>query len=493
MAHDYRVPACFNKLEAAVLNARADFNTVLQPWDGFGLNYVETCQTRDYAAHPQDYGGMSIISDNDQARLIDLAFGPDGLRPGVVKMFLDPYHQPQPPAAAHDDYTIDHRAYDHATTTRWMQRFVSHGLHAMRAQGLSFDVIVTLYGPPAWMTMQRFVRGRDLDLRWRVALAKYIAAWAQHLRDCEDIPVRFVSLHNEGEDWARWPLDGSTADQPGHDYNMYWPAELVAEMVPLLRAVLDANGMRDVGVTPGETSNWLRFHQWGYADALADDPAALNALGLITSHGFESGFWKQPGLVQRWCGDWRSTGVDALRAARPELHSWVTSTSWSKMNAGFVWELMQNVYAAKNNAIIPWACIQRSRLWTGGDPNPGTAFRVHEDGTLCVESGYYYFKQACMAGRPGMHVCRAHVNSTRCGVMAFAPGVTAFPPAAVLINAGDTARSISVRFTGGAAAYHAWRTSPDEQCAPLGVVRCPGRVFDYLAPADSVTTFVAAE
>jgi hypothetical protein len=31
-----------------------DFSRPIRPWDGFGVNYVEACQTRDYAAEPQD-------------------------------------------------------------------------------------------------------------------------------------------------------------------------------------------------------------------------------------------------------------------------------------------------------------------------------------------------------------------------------------------------------------------------------------------------------
>ena len=75
---------------------------------------------------------------------------------------------------------------------------------------------------------------------------------AKHLREVEGFPVQYVSLHNEGEDWMRWPLDGSTASTPNHDYNMYWPPEQVAEFVRMLRPMLDAQGMRDVGVAPGE-------------------------------------------------------------------------------------------------------------------------------------------------------------------------------------------------------------------------------------------------
>ncbi len=479
------------RVESDLYRARIDFAKPIRKWDGFGLNYVEACQSRDYDAEPQDYGGFDILGEDDRRRVIEASFGPDGIRPGVVKMFLDPYHQPvEPPRDRLDDPVIDPAAYDHVRTTGSMRRFVRDGYALLREQGLDMEVIVTLYGPPAWMTRQRFVRGRDLDPACRVALAKYLVAWAKYLRDVEGLPVRFVSLHNEGEDWIRWPNDGSTAGGQNHDYNLFWPPEQVVDLIKLTRRVLDANGLHDVGVSPGETSSWTRFERWGYADAIADDPEALDALGLVTSHGFYGGIYHKQKLITDWCGDWRSTGLDILHARKPSLHSWVTSTSWAGMNAGFVWELMQNIYAAKSHAVIPWACIQRSRLWTGGDPNPGTAFRVHDDGSLTLEPGYYYYRQATRAGRHGMNVCRATINASTGGVIGFARGESNHPNAAVLINGGDRDRSVTVELLNGGRRFLATRTSPQAQDENLGVIelRQGAAVLDM--PSDSVTTLI---
>lgn len=71
---------------------QVDFATTLCDWDGFGVNYVETAQTRDYQAQPQEYGGFSLLSEADRQKILDLIFGDGGLWPGVVKMFLDPFH-----------------------------------------------------------------------------------------------------------------------------------------------------------------------------------------------------------------------------------------------------------------------------------------------------------------------------------------------------------------------------------------------------------------
>src|ERR1019366_5742096 len=73
--------------------ASVHFESRLRPWDGFGVNYVESCQTRDYRKTPQDYGGFHTLSQEKRERILDLTFGPDGLKPGLVKMFLDPFHE----------------------------------------------------------------------------------------------------------------------------------------------------------------------------------------------------------------------------------------------------------------------------------------------------------------------------------------------------------------------------------------------------------------
>ncbi len=86
-----------------------DFSKILRDWDGFGVNYVEVAQTRDYQVDPQEYGGFSILTEAQRQEIIDLIFGEDGLKPGLVKMFLDPFHQKAPGAAVRPR---DHDALD---------------------------------------------------------------------------------------------------------------------------------------------------------------------------------------------------------------------------------------------------------------------------------------------------------------------------------------------------------------------------------------------
>jgi hypothetical protein len=265
---------------------------------------------------------------------------------------------------------------------------------------------------------------------------------------------------------------------------MYWPPEQVVDFIKFMPDMLKKQGMRDVGVTPGETSNWFRFSEWGYAHAIADDPEASKNIGLITSHGFHGS------KIGRWFGDWRSLGTDIIRAKRPEIHCWITSTSWSQMDVFFVNEIYNNIYSAKLNGLIPWAAIQRQGKWVGGDPNPGTAFRVYDDGTFSVEPGYYFYKQVCRAGQPGMYVCRVLSNDSEVGLIGFASNNTKNPDAFVVINVSDEGKDMDIEVSGGASeSFSAYRTSEDGKYFSLGDLPVRDGIVEYDAPKRSVTTF----
>src|SRR5665811_2099268 len=85
------LPLACGSLSAA--DATVDFGHKLRAWDGFGVNYVETRHTRDYKVYVQDYGGFKYLNDAQREQVIDLVFGPDGLKPAIVKAFCDPFHE----------------------------------------------------------------------------------------------------------------------------------------------------------------------------------------------------------------------------------------------------------------------------------------------------------------------------------------------------------------------------------------------------------------
>ncbi|MBS0000372.1 MAG: hypothetical protein KFF73_15430 [Cyclobacteriaceae bacterium] len=453
------------------------FDQKIRDWDGFGFNYVETAQTQDYNTDPQEYGGFSLLDENERQEIIDLIFGEDGLKVGLVKMFYDPWHQPEPDGP-----------FNHEKSTRYMRMFVREGLKKTRERGGDLQIITTLYGPPAWATKQKFLRGRDLDPEMKDELSNYMIDWVRFLRKEEGFPVNYISLHNEGEDWWRWPADGSSGNiGEGHDYNMYWPPEQVVEFIKLMRDEMDEQGLGMVGVTNGEPTNWFRFSTWGYADYIYRDEEALEKLGLITSHGFYSG-----GYTSRWFGPHTSQGIDLLREKRPMLKGWVTSTSWSHMDAKNIKEMHGNIYSSKVNGIIPWAGIQRPPQWVGGDPNPGSAFTVREDGAYEVRRGYYFYKQVSRAGQPGMAVARTMSMDSQLALIAFSSNETSNPDAFVVVNWSDEDKQVSVKITGsGNRTFEAFLTTEDENhlYGPAGSFNIDDNRILFNSPGGSVTTF----
>jgi len=458
-----------------LVHAKVDFTKKLQDWDGFGFNYVQTSQTGDYQKDPQEYGGFSIIDEKKRREILDLIFGDNGYKPNIIKMFLDPLHQ-----------KTRGGPFDHKVSTEWMRYFVREGMKMSKGK-YPIDMITSCYQPPDWVTVQKFMRGRDPDPNCLDDLAQYYISWVKFLREEEKFPMNYISLHNEGEDFSRWPEDGSTSGgfNNGADYDMYWSPEFVAAFIPRLRKALDKAGLSDVGVTPGECSNWTRFYNWGHADAIADDPEALKALGLITSHGFTGGL-----IGQEWYGDGRSVGIDELRKKRPELHAWTTSYSWGNMDAQFVAQTQNLIYSAKCNAVIPWAGIQRPTHWYGGDPNPGNAIQIYEDGTYEIRKGYYYYKQVCPIGRKGMDVVKVYSENTATCIMAFAKGKSDAPNAFVLINTSPEDVRFDLNIIGGGENYRVYATAKVWNCFDLPDFHISKGRGIFNLPANGVATFI---
>lgn len=461
------------------VRAEVNFNRTLQDWDGFGFNYVETAHTYDYKKFAQEYGGFSLMNDKQKQEIIDLVFGNDGLKVGIVKMFFGPLHQ-----------TRENGPFDHESYTSHMRYFVKEGLKKTRSWGGNFEIITTLYGPPGYMTKQQVSRGRDLDPKYKDDMANYMISWVKFLKEKEKLPVKYISIHNEGEDWSRWTQKG-LSDFEGHDYNMYWSPEQVREYLNIMPSMMKKAGVGDVGITPGETSNWYRFYYWGYANAIAQDPVALKNLGLITSHGFYGGNY---GV---WFGEHNSVGNDVIRAKRPGIHSWVTSTSWSNMDAKNIKEMHGNIYTSKVNGIIPWAGIQRPVHWPRKDPNPGTAIKVNEDGTYEVTRGYYFYKQLSRAGQPGMKVAETMAMNSEVAVIGFASAGSKNADAVVLTNISKNAKKITLKITGSkSTSFRAYRTvwtegGENEMYKDLGVMKAIGNVLSFEMPSGSVYTFFA--
>jgi hypothetical protein len=254
--------------------------------------------------------------------------------------------------------------------------------------------------------------------------------------------------------------------------------EQVVDFIKFMSPQLDALGLTEVSVTPGETTFWRRFYESGYASAIAEDLVAIKNLGLITSHGFGS------------TGQCCSAGIEVLREQRPDLHAWVTSTSWSKMDVDFVNRMREHIYLDKVNAVIPWAGIQVVGKWIGGDPNPGTAFRVYTDGTYEVLPGYYFYKHISRAGQPGMAVAKVISNDVNLPLLAFSKNRTANPNAFAVLNLANGIEEVAIEVVGSSTGkFAAFCTSPFENYVPRGTCTLKDGRLKFNLSSRSVTTF----
>lgn len=466
--------------EMKYIPAEVDFSKKISDWDGFGFNYVEAAQARDYDKLAQDYGGFSLLNQEQRYEILDLVFGEDGLQVQIVKMFLDPYHQKSPGAR-----------FDHEKTTRNMCYFVENGMKISRERNEDLEIITTLYGPPAWATQQKFIGGRDLDKTQSGNLCNYLIDWVMYLKR-HNYPVKYLSLHNEGEDFYRWEHDKGTQRVEGFDYNMYWPPEQVNDFLKLLPKMLKQEGIDDVKVTNGEPSNWTRFYYWGYANALYEDRQALDNLGLLTTHGFVNGNFRKLSY-----GLPVGTTTAMLREKKPDLHCWITSYSWGSMGTDFIKTAHEQIYTAKVNALIPWAGIQNPSQWIEGDPNPGCAIKINDDGSYEILPGYYFYKQLTRAGYRGMSVAKATLANPLAFLIAFGKNGSKHPDAFVLTsNIRIWSLPIRIAIIGSnSKKFKAYRTSEDgkEQFEEIGIFELEDGAIIYDPPAGTTTTFIAVD
>lgn len=89
-------------------------------------------------------------------------------------------------------------------------------------------------------------------------VAEYIVSFAKYLLTEEGLPVVAVSPFNEGEDYTRWPSNGTTGGGVADDYNAWWTADLLKAYMELMPGMLAAQGVPDLLITPGETTSWFR-------------------------------------------------------------------------------------------------------------------------------------------------------------------------------------------------------------------------------------------
>jgi hypothetical protein len=487
------------------------FDRHVRDWDGFGAHYVEVRHTRDYDEWPQDYGGFKYLTEQEKQEVMDLLFGDDGLRINVLKMFLDPYHEPTPD---NDDHNVINMAgFQHARTTENMRYFARQALHRTRARGEEMQVLAGLYGAPGWAVKQGDW-GRDLIPGQKYELAEYMIAWAKYLRDVEKLPVRYLSLHNEEEGTGNWDTAGYPKDDlmaSRLDRSMHWPKEQIADFLTFMREMLDRQGMQEVGLTPGETASWRDLGAKGIADEIAGTPSALNNLALITSHGFLR-YDAQSMKFEE--ASYAPGPIDTIRKKRPELHAWTTSGKLDGYDRdvadiGYMEQFYLQIYITGVNGIIPWALVhcpwEADRLQNGGSKLSGNrnapihVIRTSETtGYYEIRKGYYFYKQLTRAGRPGMKVAETQSTEKRIKAIAFSKGKTSYADSFLLINTSSASVSATVQLKGtDSPRFSTYTTSEVDagnmNCEFTGRVTVSSGTVSYVIPAKSSVLFVERE
>ena len=492
--------------------ATVDFGSRIRDWDGFGVNYVEVRHTRDYYEWPQDYGGFSYLSDTKKREIIELVFGADGLQPDLAKMFQCAYHEQT--QDNDDPYDLNMAGFDHESYTRNMRWFIREGLSKTRSLGGDLTILAGLYAGPGWAIKQGDW-GRDLNPAMKEELAEYMISWAKYLRETEQFPVQYISLHNEEERSYFYRDDGYAVWHDDHsldqrrDRALWWPKEQIVDFLTFMPHMIRHHGLTDVGLTNGETQWWTYLmHEetiGSIATAIVSSPEALEGLGLITSHGFR----------KKGDTDLSPEGIDLIRGKRPELHAWTTSCNWgmdNTSNVNFILGFERQIYLAGVNGIIPWAtlfCRAESDRTTWGKSfrsgNTNTPFHVYPDGTYEIRKSYYYYKQLTRAGRGGMSVAKVATDDEDLQLIAWSrndmAGVdSGHPDAFILVNKADTLRQLAVQVDGATSdRFKAWVTTESGSVGEMNFAkdnaqyRVNGGKMVYNAPAKSVTTFIGIQ
>ncbi|TAE51297.1 MAG: hypothetical protein EAZ89_10380 [Bacteroidetes bacterium] len=411
--------------------AEVDFSRRLRDWQGFGFTYTEALSTPDYSKKPQDYGGFQLLNERKRQQVLQMIFGEEGLKVSFLKVYLDPFHQ-----------AVQGGTFDHSSSTANLRYIAREGQRITRGRMGDFSIYTVLFAPPGWMTLQKQVRGRDLDPVYKPDLQLYITDWLRYLRDQEGLTLRGFSLHEGGEDWSRWDEDG-LSDKP-YPYSMYWSPELTTEFVRSLQPVFKTAGLQEVLISAGEPQSWQHFNRWGYADALLQDEKTFRALGFIAAGGGEG------------------TAAPLLEK-RPELPAWSCAGEWGAMDVTFVQSIQEQIYVAQVSAYAPRTGIYRPSQWAGSPKEASAAFLVREDSTYEVLRGYHYYKQVSRAGQAGMIVAAASAQSDELSLMAFGSNKTRHPDAFALINTGvnNPEKADAVEVEVGRHRYHFNLTDPE--------------------------------
>jgi hypothetical protein len=459
-----------------MIRTYVDFSRKIREWDGFGVSFANnSCQTPNLS--PSLFSSSSNIPpEYDLKKNAELLFGSSGLRINIIKTFLNSNEQKQENTKYNESDTIDTKGISCNPFDDRTGEFCNSAIAASTQWGGALKMLCTFTNPPGWMTKQKVTGGKDLEPSHRIDYARLMVAGLKYLVE-RKYPIKYMSMHYHGEDWERWCENGETTDNCL--YSMYWPPELVVDFLKLLRRMLDRNDLAGIGLTPGEIGGWLRFVDWGYANAILDDPDATQSLGLLTSTSLVNNSDPSQHLLVN------SSGIDEIREHRTGIHAWFTALHPVTPITSFLMQIRNSIYNSKVNAVILGDAIELSR------GNNECLFAPHKiDHTCSVSDPFYYLKLLCRSGQPGTAVCQVACNTNGAALIGFSGNATKNHDAFIIINASDTEYDLPIEIRGSAnGIFGVFRTSSFERYQNLGNVNVKEGKIHFKAIPFSATAF----
>ena len=450
-----------------MIRAYVDFSRKIREWDGFGVIFAnKNCNKQTLEPTLFDCNN-GYISEPYQKKTVELLFGNNGLRVPIIKTFLNCPEPKQNNFKSNENDPIDINEYAFNPLDNATAEFFNSAAAASAQWGGALQMLCTYTNPPGWMTKQKVAGGKDLEPSHRIDYARSMVAGIKYLVQ-KQFPVHFLSIHHHGEDWERW-CGGESINSSGL-LSLYWPPEQVVDFLKLLRRMLDKNGLGFIGLTPGEIGNWLRFVDWGYSNAIIDDPAAIQSLGLLTSTSLTTG--SDPGnlvLVN-------SSGIDEIREQRSDIHAWFTELNPVTQITSYLMQIRNLIYNSKVNAVILGDAINLSC--------------DTYDSALTTSGAFYYLKLFCRSGLPGTAICQVACNTKGASLIGFAGNAKKNCDAFIVINSGENEYDLPIEIRGSAnGIFSVYRTSTFEKYQNIGNIHVKEGKILFKALPFSATAF----
>ncbi len=457
-----------------MIRAYVDFSKTIREWDGFGISFLNSLCIKPDPVPSLFKSENNLIDENSFKKIAELIFGLDGLKISIIKTFISLSKQKQFSFHYNENDSVNKSEISFTPFDQETSTFCEMAYKASMSWGATIQLLCTFTNPPGWMTRQKITGGRDLDPSHRIDYAHIMAASIKYLLN-NNLPVKYLSIHHHGEDWHKWDENG----QKSNDllYSLYWPPEQVADFIKLLRRMLDKNDLANIALTSGETC-CLRFTDWGYANAITEDPSVLESLGLISSCTSTIEFDNKTIAVQ-------SYGIDELQNKHPGLRLWITNDSYSSVDSQVLSQIRHFIYNSRTNAVFVGNLFNSAT-----DLKESPFLFTYVNDNLSVSDSYYYLKILCRAGQSGMMICTVACNLPGVSLIAFSSNNTKNHDSFVILNACANEFLFPIEIRGSVnESFNVFRTSSFEKFINLGIVKVKEGKINFKITPFSATAF----